>query len=140
MNGKKYLMLPLLFILFFVFGCTHSVKLVEFESGQVLHGEFNELSGNVKVTMPDGELLTGKYSALDETKMMFGNAFATDGLNSASAFGSGFSSGGKHQAYALLNSDASNLIMEVVVTYSKWNNQGYGKAVTNDGREFKVQF
>ena len=40
------------------------------QSGEVLHGTFTDsgaTGGSVNVTMPDGEVLAGRYSAIRET-------------------------------------------------------------------------
>lgn len=132
----------------FLTACAHSLQLVEFETGQVLNGEYNELNRTVTVTMPDGEVLTGKYSALTNAAVTFGSAFgsgtAFSGNTSATAFGSSFgygiSAGGQSSAYALLKSEKSNLMMEILVKYSEWSGHGFGEARTNDGRRYKVQF
>lgn len=86
------------------------------------------------------EILSGKYSALSNATVTFGNAFAFSGASTSSAFGSGITAGGQSNAYALLTSKTSKLAMEIICVYSEWSGQGFGEARTNDGSVFKVQF
>ena len=133
----KYLLFLVIFVLC---ACTHPMTLTDFESGEILQGSYNEANRSVTVTMPDGEVLTGKYSAISNATATFGNAFAVSGGASASVFGTGITTGGAANAYSLVMSQSSKLAMEILVTYSEWNGQGFGEARTNDGRIYKVQF
>lgn len=129
-------------------GCVHKMQVVNFETGTTLDAEYNKANKSVKVIMPDGEILTGQYSAMSNASFSIGNTFsnatAYSGAKTASAFGNstsyGISSGGVSNAYALLRSDKTTLMMEMIVQYSEWTGNGYGEARTNDGRRFKVQF
>ncbi len=134
---KKVLFLALCFS---ISGCVHKLDIVNFQTGQVLEGNYNELNRMVTVIMPDGEVLTGKYSAVNNASFSFGTASAFSGTAMATGLGYGISSGGQGQAYALLKSASSSLLMEMVVSYSEWTGHGFGEARTNDGRIFKVQF
>ena len=140
----------LLIILFFISclfltGCaTHrQLTLVDFQTGQTLDGELNESARSISVTMPDGEVLFGKYSAISNTSPVYetGVGIAT-GSHRGSVFGTGIAigGGGESKGYGLLRSNTSNLMMEIAVSYSEWSGDGYGEATTNDGREYKVQF
>ena len=125
-------------VVLFVGACTHPMSLTSFESGEALKGSYNELNRLVTVTMPNGEVLTGKYSAVSNATATFSNAFIVSGAASASALGTGISTGGASNAYALLVSQSSKLAMEILVSYSEWNGQGFGEARTNDGRVYKM--
>jgi hypothetical protein len=135
-------------ILLFLSGCVHKMQIVNFKTGTVLDAEYNKANRIVTVVMPDGEILTGQYSAVSNARFSIGNSFgsatAYSGTSSATAYGSSTSyavtSGGASNAYALLSSKTSKLMMEIIVQYSEWNGQGFGEARTNDGRRFKVQF
>ncbi|WP_373035110.1 hypothetical protein [Sulfurimonas sp.] len=135
-------------ILLFLSGCVHKMQIVNFETGTALDAKYNEANRMVTVVMPDGEILTGQYSAVSNASFSLGNTFgsatAYSGTSSASAYGSSTSytltSGGTSNAYALLRSNVSKLMMEVIVQYSEWNGHGFGEARTNDGKRFKVQF
>jgi hypothetical protein len=120
-------------------GCAHSIALVNFNSGETLAGEYNSGTREISVIMPNGETLKGQYSAASNASVSYGTGFASSGGNFASGFGTSVSSGGASQAYALLRSSTSKLMMEMVVTYGS-NGQGFGEARTNDGRTYKVQF
>lgn len=130
----------LIFIVLGLTGCTHTMTFTNFESGEVLHGQFSEIDRSVTVTMPNGEVLSGKYSALSNAMVTFGNTFAFSGGATANAFGTGITAGGSSKAYALLASQKSKLLMELIVSYSEWDLHGFGEARTNDGRVYKVQF
>jgi hypothetical protein len=68
---------------------------------------------------------------------------AYSGTIVASAYGSGMAqtirSGGTSQAYALLKSTSSNLMMELIINYSEWNGHGFGEGRTNSGQRYKIQ-
>lgn len=143
------LRLIIAFIIMIMFtGCVYKMQVVNFETGVTLDAEYNKADKSVKVVMPDGEVLIGKYSAVSNATFSMGNTFgsatAYSGANSATAYGNatswGMSSGGASNAYALLHSDKSKLMMEIIVQYSDWTGNGFGEARTNDGRRFKVQF
>ena len=140
----------LLIILFFIAclfltGCatTRQLTLVDFQTGQTLDGELNESGRSISVTMPDGEVLFGKYSAISNTSPVYetGVGVAT-GSRRGSVFGTGIAigGGGESKGYGLLRSNTSKLMMEIAVSYSEWSGDGYGEATTNDGRKYKVQF
>lgn len=120
--------------------CTHRLNLVDFENGTTLVGSYNELNKDVIVTMPDGEVLKGKYTAIQNIGMGFGSAFATGTGGSAFGTGQSVSMGASAPAYTLLSSTQSKLMMEIKVIYSQWSGKGFGEAITNDGRKFKVTF
>lgn len=142
----KRLLVVLVALLFA--GCVHDITMIEFSTGQPLKAEYNKLNRTVTVVMPDGEVLTGNYSAVPNASAVFGSSFgsatAVKGASVASAsgssFGYGIAAGGVATAYALLTSQNSNLVMEMMLEYSMWNNHGFGEARTNDGRTYKVQF
>ena len=129
--------LPTLFLM----GCIHRIELTNFQTGQVLQGQYNEADRTITVTMPDGEVLKGKYSAVSNASFTFGTATtSTPGFFPATTWGYGFTSGGRGEAWALLKSETTRLMMEMIVTYSESTGHGFGEARTNDGRIFKVQF
>ena len=129
-------------------GCVHKMQMVDFKTGTTLDAKFDETSRQVTVVMPNKEVLTGQYSAISNARFSIGSAYgsatAYSGLATATAYGSStyqtISSGGAANAYALLRSKTSKLMMEIVVQYSDWTGHGYGEARTNDGRRYKVQF
>ena len=134
---KKILLIMLSFL---VAGCVHKIEITHFQTGQVLQGKYNEINRMVTVIMPDGEILKGKYSAVSNASFTFGTATAYSGVATATCFGYGISSGGQGQVYALLKSETSGLMMEIIAIYSDWSGHGFGEAKTNDGRAYKVQF
>lgn len=149
----------LLTILAFV-GCTKTVNFVQFDTGQIIQGEYQRASRIITVTMPDGQILSGPVSRVSNATFTFSNAFASGstvatgsafgggqaytGTATASSFGSGFgygiTGGGRAQGYAIMKSQTSTLMMELIAVYSEWTGEGFGEARTNDGRVFKVQF
>ena len=137
MIQKSFFMV--LFLVFFV-GCAHKITFTNFQSGEILNGEYNTVDKSIKVAMPNGEILIGKYSAVSGSSMIIGNSFATSGGATATGFGTGLAVGGNARAYAILSSQISSLMMEVLVSYSEWTGNGFGEAKTNDGRIYKVQF
>lgn len=138
----------ILSILFLLSGCSHKMTYVDFSSGEVLVGHYVEMSKDVEVMMPNKEVLKGKYSNVHNSSFAFGNSFttgtattgSTTAFGSANTFGNSFSVCGAGKAYALLRSETSTLMMELLVDYSVWDGSGFGEARTNDGRRYKVQF
>ena len=128
------------FITIVLNACTHSIQFTNFESGETLNGTYNKLSKTVKVTMPNGEVLSGQYTAMTNASFSMVNASAYSGTAYASGTGYGMTVGGTSNAYALLKSNSSNLMMEIIVNYSEWSGSGYGEARTNKGKVYKVQF
>ena len=120
------------------------MQVTDFKTGTSLDAEFDEASRQVTVVMPNNEVLTGKYSVITNATFSFGNTYGSETAYSATAYGSSTShmitSGGASNVYALLRSNTSKLMMEMVGQYSDWTGHGYGEARTNDGRRYKVQF
>jgi len=128
------------FLSLFLNGCVHKIQLSHVETGQVIQGQYNTFTRGVGVAMPDGEVLTCGYSAIENASFSFGTATAFSGLSSATGMGYGITSGGRGQAYSLLKSETSSLMMELIVSYSEWTGHGFGEARTNDDRIYKIQF
>lgn len=124
----------------FLIGCAHKITFTNFQSGEILNGEYNTADNSIKVIMPNGEILNGKYTAVSNSAMAFGNSFSSVGGTPVTGFGTGIAVGGNSKAYAILSSQKSPLMMELLVSYSEWDGHGFGEARTNDGRNYKVQF
>ena len=141
-----FLLIVLFFIAcLFLTGCatTRQLILVDFQTGQTLDGELNESGRSISVTMPDGEVLFGKYSAISNSPPVYETGVGVAaGSHRGAVFGTGITIGGRGESkgYGLLRSNRSNLMMEIAVSYSEWTGDGYGEATTNDGRKYKVQF
>jgi hypothetical protein len=122
--------LTVLIIILFVAGCvrtsTRNFNLTDFQSGETLNGTYNSSTKDALVKMPDGQILKGKYIRVKNATFTFAKSFYA------------YSTSKSGNAYALLKSETSNLMMEIVVTYQ--GNHGFGEAITNDGRIYKVQF
>jgi hypothetical protein len=142
------LFLSIVAVLILITGCSHKMTYVDFENGNVLEGHYVDYVKDIEVKMPNGELLKGKYSNISNNSFSFGNSFSngtmtngtTTTFGNANSFGTGYSVGGAGKAYALLKSETSSLMMEVLVNYDAWSGNGFGEARTNDGRKYKVQF
>ena len=121
-------------------GCTHRIQFTHFKSGETLNGTYSELNKILTVVMKNGETLSGKYTLMPNASFSFGSASVYSGASYANAYSRGITVGGTSKAYALLRSNSSKLMMEVIVVYSEWDGHGYGEARTNRGRKYKVQF
>jgi|SRR5271165_6590809 len=110
--------LPLLVASLLLCSCNAVIKpnltLTQFETGEVITGNFNIVSHWVEVTMPDGEVLQGHASVMFENE-------------ETAAW----------HAYALLKSSKSNLMLELSVKGSGYS--GFGDAQTNNGKKYRVQ-
>jgi len=147
-----------LMALFILTGCVMQATLVDVSTGVTLKAKFTDNSGTggkCQVQMPDGELLTGRYSGVRGTdEISFSNAvgnrnskteFNKNGVNSNtngtfSVAGSTRTIGGQGKAYAILTSTkpGSTLVMEIISIYNVVSGGGFGDAKTNDGRVYKV--
>ena len=154
-NLNKTIILMLLFIFS---GCVMQATLVDVSSGVTLKAKFTDnigTGGKCQVQMPDGELLTGRYSGVRGTdEISFSNAVGNinsktennkNGLNyntngTYSLAGSTRTIGGQGKAYAILTSTkpGSTLVMEIITVYNVVSGGGFGEAKTNDGRVYKV--
>jgi hypothetical protein len=80
---KKHIILYLaLGLVLLQAGCiTRRAQLANFESGEVIHAKFTDTpltNGKITVTMPDGEVLKGDYSAIrEQDSVTFSSAFVT---------------------------------------------------------------
>lgn len=141
--------------LLFGVGCiSRKATLVGFDTGEVLKAKFTDsmsTTGRITVTMPDGEILKGKYSGVrGQETLSFGSAFGSGtvttptgtAFGSASGTATGYSVGGQGKAYGLLASTkpGSKLMMEIFAVYGVLGGHGWGEARTNDGRVYKLQF
>ena len=133
-----------LVVVLFLVGCAaRQLTLVDFKTGLTLDGLLNQYDRSITVTMPDGEVLYGMYSAISNATPVYetGVGISTGFRHGGVIFGTGVvMDNGPGKGYALLKSDSSSLMMEITVNYSNSTGHGYGEAVTNDGRKYKVQF
>ena len=123
------------------------IELTNFTTGETLHGMAYRFDRRIEVTMPDGEVMVGKWSSIrnDSLGVGFGSATAIAGRSTATAVGNsvGYSSGGLGNVYALLKStkEGSKLMIEFSAKFDSLNGTGgFGTAKANDGREWKVTF
>jgi hypothetical protein len=140
----------LLFCILLSAGCAaipRKTTLTNFQTGEVLHGGFNLVTREGWVTMADGTKLTGKIVGVTDAKRSshsFSGQTRTDGLGITPATGS-FSGTGvsstaatRGEGWCLLRSPDGKLLMEITVLSNGQVTAGYGDAVTNDGRRYKV--
>lgn len=155
-------------VLFSLNGCVKKMQVIDFKNGTSLDAKFDKGTRQVTVVMPNNDVLTGQYSAVSNATFTMGNSYnnatvnayssgygnsygggnyrsaSYSGTTTANAYGrssyQGVTSGGVSNAYALLKSNTSKLMMEMIVQYSDFTGHGYGEARTNDGRQYKVQF
>lgn len=118
------------------------------EQYQAIHLPENTASDKViKITMPDGELLSGKIHYVDKWIKKKGSHLIpamgdipADGRSSTFLMGDDPNS--RKHIYAVLNSehDGSGLKLEVIGVYRTLDNRGYGRGRTNDGRHYDFHF
>jgi hypothetical protein len=141
---KKIILLPLILCAALLCGC-HTITLTNFDTGETIIAVSHPFR-LISATMPDGEVLKGTYSAIDNSSIStsFGSATAFGGGTSATAFGSGtsYNVGGRGTVYALLKSTkpGSKLMLEIYANFSPMTTHGFGQARTNDGRTYRVTF
>jgi YD repeat-containing protein len=124
-------------IIFFAFSlfslaCTHqrnvNFNATNFDTGESLQAYYNNSSKLVSITMPDGEVLIGEFTKINEKAFSFGNRQQSIIV------------GKSGKVYVLLKSQKSNskLMMEIIASFS--GTHGFGEGKTNDGRTYIIQF
>jgi len=125
------------FCCFLFAGCTHRLKITELDTGKTLQGVYDVTHKTITVTMPDGEVLEGKYRPAGKNPYP---GVRTPENAPKTGFGSGVPSGIKADDYAVLQSDKTELMMEVFLYFDSFSEKGYGFARTNDGRRYKISY
>jgi hypothetical protein len=126
-----------LIICFIFAGCTHRLNLTELDTNQTLRGVYDTTYKTITVTMPDGEVLEGKYHPASKNQYP---GVHTPENAPKTGFGSGVPKGIKADDYALLQSEKTKLLMEVFLYFDSFSEKGYGFARTNDGRRYKISY
>ncbi len=140
----KLLLTSLLLVL--MAGCAavpRKTTLVNVQTGEVLKGGFNMITRDGWVEMPDGTRLTGKIVGVTDgasTSHRFsGNVYNSNiGNSSFSGTGNSYRAPTRGEGYCLLRSPDGKLLMEITVVSNGAVTAGYGDAVMNDGRRYKV--
>jgi len=117
-----------------VVSCVHKAELINISDGTIIEGTFNTGDKTLKVLMPDGEMLKGRYVTLSSASIGVSSLFY--GTNTATMLTG--SSGGVMDGYGFLRGDKGT-IMEVIFRVGT-DNHGFGDAKTNKGDTYKVMF
>ena len=125
---KRYLLL-LILASAVTTGCVRRFTLTDFTTGVIATGTFTS-SRTAKITLPNGELFTGQWSAVKNAAFTFG---LTGEVETSPTF-----VGVGDQIYALLKSN-KGVLMEAIANYGSGTG-GVGQARTNDGRTYRLQF
>ena len=142
---KRHIFFILCFAL--LAGCvTRKPTLTDIRTGELCHGEFNLMSRNGWVVLPDGTKLTGKIFGVTNARYASsdfegsGTVYGPGGsaFGSFSGTGSSFSPGNRGEGWALLRSEDGKKIMEIHVVSNGAVTAGYGEARMNDGRVFRL--
>ena len=105
-------------------------------------------TGGIKLTMPDGEVCSGKWSSIAPTSSSistgFGSASFSNGMQTAwaTAFGTSITSAivpGVNRGEAMLVG-ASGTVMQVLFFTGSGTANGTGVATDNKGNSYKVLF
>lgn len=148
MKASRLSSLGIAVLLIIFSGCAalpRKTTLVDVRTGEVLRGGFNLVTRDGWVVMPDGTRLTGKIvgvpNARQTTHSFRGTASTYPVISpevSFSGSGNSYTSPTAGQGWALLTSPDGKQIMEITVVSSGNVMAGYGDALMNDGRRFKV--
>jgi hypothetical protein len=101
------------------------------------------MSKTLTLTLPDGEVMEGRYAAVSDAT--FSTGFATGTFTAGRAVGTanstayGFGLGSHGNGYALLKGNRGT-VMECVFQFNPMNNHGFGEARTNKGDQYKMIF
>jgi hypothetical protein len=126
---------------FFFIGCSSHLKLTHLDSGNTLKGRYDTVYKEITVTMPNGEILTGKYRPAKENPFPSPEDYKQTDPPQKSGFGSGIPHGIRADVYALLKSEKTGLMMEVFLGYDSFKGgDGFGFARTNDKKSYKITY
>ncbi len=138
--NMNYFKLIILLNVILLSGCAHQIKFVEFSTGIYVYGTIDKSNRTIKVTLPNGEALEGKYTKNSGAKFSIGATVGKGRSSSIWGVSPRLGIGGKKQIYSIITSHSSKLIMEIIADVSWPSGSGFGEARTNDGRVFKVIF
>ncbi len=116
------------------------MELVDFRSGASAEGFWDQGKGELRLYLEDGEVLSGKYVKMNNARFTIGAGLGGSRHFSGVRVYPSVGINGKGNFYALLHSEKSSLVVEVVADYNLWSRKGYGEARSNDGRVYKVVF
>ncbi|MBA4369489.1 MAG: hypothetical protein C0403_17825 [Desulfobacterium sp.] len=137
----KNFLIFLIMVGFFISGCSSHLKLISLDSGNTLEGRYDSVYTEITVTMPNGEILTGKYRSAKDTPFPSSEDYEQTDPPPKSGFGSGIPHGIRADVYALLKSEKTDLMMEVFLGYDSFKGgDGFGFARTNDKRSYKIKY
>ncbi len=143
---KKILKVFFLTVFLFLFtGCgPKHLDVVDFEKGITLQGEYDDIENIATVILPSGEVLSGKLSTLKQGSNSYSYDYgkgkdSTGTKNKSNNYGYTSSTSTTTEAFGILRSNRSNLIMEMKLNYENLSGNGFGEAKTNDGKIYKVQ-
>lgn len=137
MKTYRIFIMACLFICFIFAGCTHRLKLTELDTGKTLKGVYDTTHKTITVTMPDGEVLSGKSHPASKNQYP---GVHTPATAPKTGFGSGVPSGIKADDYAVLESEKTKLVMEVFLYFDSFSEKGLGFARTNDNKRYKISY
>ena len=146
--------IALLFVgLIFLSGCTKHVRLypvneLASQTGiiQAKYVDSGQGGGKVTIVMPDGEILNGEYSAVDNSTVGFGNIYTSVYDTGGSAFDSGsttsYSVPGLNPGIVSLFGDKGTMMQceYFVSTWSAWSGTGGGACISSDGALYRLDF
>lgn len=143
---KKSLKIFFLTLSLFLFtGCgPKHLDIVDFEKGITLQGEYDDMEKIATVTLPSGEVLSGKLSTLKQGSNSYsydhGTSKDSKGTkNKSNNYGYTSTTSTTTEAFGILRSNRGNLIMEMKLNYENLSGSGFGEAKTNDGKIYKIQ-
>ena len=141
MSPHKNSLLICLMLAFFLAGCSHNLTLKNLKSQRTLKGRYDTAYSEITVTMPGGDILKGKYRPATDHPFPTEKQYNLPDPPPKSGFGSGLPHGLRADVYAFLNSEKTDLMMEVFLGYDSFKGgDGFGFARTNDKRTYKIKY
>ncbi len=139
----------LVVIMFFLFGCTSTKqarlypvndKAAETGTLQVKYVDSGAGGGEASIIMPDGEILNGEYSTVDNSTVGFGSIYTSVNVAGGAAFGSGssFSVPGSSPGIASFYG-TNGTMMQCEYFVSRSGNAG-GACKSEDGALYRLHF
>lgn len=125
----------LLILVFPLYGCSHQIRLVEFQTSKTILGTLDMRDHTIEVKIISGETLRGSWACSSDAQLGAGMLTYQNELASLLTV----SGSGQHKCYAILTGDTGT-VMELMFLHNEmgWSPHGFGAAMTNTGETYRI--
>ena len=139
----------LVVIMFFLFGCTSTKqarlypvndKAAETGTLQAKYVDSGVGGGEASIIMPDGEILNGEYSTVDNSTVGFGSIYTSVNVAGGAAFGSGSATSVPGSSPGIASFYGTNGTMMQCEYFVSRSGKGGGACKSDDGALYRLHF